>query len=668
MTEVVSAFFRGAGYMSLAGLTGGALFLLNSGWSQDARISEWRARWIRVLPLALAISLLSAVAVLLLQVATTVGISPTDVFVERKSVELFLSGTQYGRLGLVKCATAIFMLPACVAAARARTSVGQRRSLLVVAGLATGVCVIGPLSGHAAGDEQTRWMTPFHMLHVVALSAWLGGLPLWISLVRCVGSSPEDMRCEYTADALERFSGLAIACMGAIIGSGVVLTYGFVETMGDLLGTSYGLLVCGKVVLLAGVMGIASQARLRFLPFLRERAGARGLYPLAGRWVAVELLLSLMILVCAGFLSQSAPAAHDQPSWWLPFRVSVEATWPIAPTPLVVSVAALALLGSTLMLVLRWGQMGREARALTTAAGLASASVVIWQLSVPAYPDTYRRSVSAYLTVSIVQGKRHFEQHCTACHGVGGLGNGPLASMLPRPSANLSEPHTALHTAGDMFWWLTQGFPESGMPGFQRELDEQARWDVINFMRAFSQGFEARLLTTSVEYGRPWLGAPNFYFEEKDGTPRELKDFRGLGNVLLVFMSGDPDKDTSERLQKLAEWGDKNRTERLDVLVISETASVDVGRALVHVRNGAGEIMEAYDLLSRTVSNRGNGQTLDMGRRHMEFLIDRFGYIRGRWVPEEDPEGWSDVQRLKDEVVRLATEPRIRPPPDDHVH
>jgi putative copper resistance protein D len=292
--------------------------------------------------------------------------------------------------------------------------------------------------------------------------------------------------------------------------------------------------------------------------------------------------------------------------------------------------------------------------------------VALWWLSVPAYPDTYRRSTVPYLTVSIFEGKRHFERQCTACHGKGGLGDGPAAKGLPKQPANLSEPHTALHTAGDMYWWLEHGIERSGMPGFADVLSDEDRWDVINFLRAFSQGFQARVLSPSIAFERPWLGAPDFYLDSDD-TVRELRDFRERSNVLLVFP--DLGRELSvARLRELTRDLDRTRANGLVVLVISNILDAEISGSATIVRNGADEIRESYELLSRTVVNRGDGRSVDMKRSHMEFLIDRFGYIRGRWIADEETNGWSPTDRLLKQVDKLNAEPQLLPPPDDHVH
>jgi hypothetical protein len=60
-------------------------------------------------------------------------------------------------------------------------------------------------------------------------------------------------------------------------------------------------------------------------------------------------------------------------------------------------------------------------------------------------------------------------QHCAICHGAGGHGDGPGAAGLLRDPADLTAKHTADHTAGDLFWWLTHGIRGTPMPGFRHQ-------------------------------------------------------------------------------------------------------------------------------------------------------------------------------------------------------
>ncbi len=667
MTELVSVLARLAGYLSLAWLVGGAAFLLLSRPTADPVLRAWRDRASRSFPWAVSVFLLATVTGLIAQTAATVDLPLAQMIDEGEWLKSFALQTRYGRVALLKLSLVLILLAPALLLAKAKRTRSERAGAGLVLILAIVVAAAGPLAGHAAGDDLAAWLMPFQVMHAVAVSAWIGGLPAWIGLVLTVGPFANDARRCYTAVALNRFSRLATVCVVVIAVSGVALGAGFISTQGDLLGTRYGLLICGKVAVLVGILLVANHMRRVFLPAVTTVSRAPQQYAAAARWVALELGLATIVLGLAATLSQTNPAAHEQPYWWLPFRFAIDATWPVWPTPLWVVGGAMVAALSAAWVVRSRRSMAAPQLAALAAAGMAGMGVALWSLTVPAFPDTYLQSTVPYLTVSIFEGKKHFEQLCTACHGPGGLGDGPAAKGLPKQPANLSEPHTALHTAGDMYWWLGHGIQPSGMPGFADVLGDEDRWDIINFLRAFSQGFQARVLSPSVVSERPWLGAPDFYLDGDDDNARELKDFRERSNVLLVFP--DPGQQLSlARMGELSRDLDRMRSRGLVVLVISNALDAGVSGSATIVRGAADEIRESYGLLSRTLVNRGDGRSLGMKRSHMEFLIDRFGYIRGRWIADDEPNGWSPTDRLLQQVDKLNAEPQILPAPDNHVH
>jgi putative copper resistance protein D len=52
----------------------------------------------------------------------------------------------------------------------------------------------------------------------------------------------------------------------------------------------------------------------------------------------------------------------------------------------------------------------------------------------------------------------------------------------------------------------------------------------------------------------------------------------------------------------------------------------------------------------------------------MEFLLDRQGYVRARWLPGSPGQSWETVQILVDQILVLDKETPAGPPPDEHVH
>lgn len=92
---------------------------------------------------------------------------------------------------------------------------------------------------------------------------------------------------------------------------------------------------------------------------------------------------------------------------------------------------------------------------------------------------------------SLARGADLFTTHCASCHGDGGMGDGPASAGLdpaPVPIAHTSQ------MMGDsyLFWRISEGGAmdpfNSTMPAWKSALDEQARWDLINYMQALGSG------------------------------------------------------------------------------------------------------------------------------------------------------------------------------------
>lgn len=92
---------------------------------------------------------------------------------------------------------------------------------------------------------------------------------------------------------------------------------------------------------------------------------------------------------------------------------------------------------------------------------------------------------------SIERGAEIYAAQCASCHGDGGMGDGPAAAALdPAPAAIA---HTSQMLGDDyQFWRISEGGAmapfNSAMISWKGILDEDARWDVINYVQALGSG------------------------------------------------------------------------------------------------------------------------------------------------------------------------------------
>jgi putative copper resistance protein D len=394
------------------------------------------------------------------------------------------------------------------------------------------------------------------------------------------------------------------------------------------------------------------------------------------RNVLRETVLAAGILGVVAILGLTTPARHDEIAWPFTFRFDWVATkaLPGVQTRVAVGsqVATLGLVALVLALMIR----PRRWRVAALGGGIAlalGAILALRPLAVDANPTTYVRPAVPYAAASIVQGERLYRAHCETCHGVAGYGDGPAAAGLPRPPADLTAQHAADHTAGDLFWWVTHGIPGSGMPGFEDRVPPEARWDVINFVRALGAAERARDLGP-IATARPSVVAPDFTFTTGVGEGRALRDWRGRGVVLLVLFTLPGSADRLVELNRLLVAMKLRGGEILGV-PLSDPGAVYRSLADRSVYfplaiDGAEEAGATYMLFRRDLTAAGL-KPVPPPVPHMELLVDRQGYLRARWIPErlgDTRDGWGDLNRLLAEIDRLTREVPVAPLASEHVH
>jgi hypothetical protein len=81
------------------------------------------------------------------------------------------------------------------------------------------------------------------------------------------------------------------------------------------------------------------------------------------------------------------------------------------------------------------------------------------------------------------------------------------------------------------------------------------------------------------------------------------------------------------------------------------------------VSEGGREITETYKLFARSF----NDENPVLNTPHVEYLIDKQGYIRARWLPAEN-DAWRKSELLMAQVDLLRKEKPRAPAPEEHVH
>jgi len=342
VTEIAFGVARGLDYLAIALLLGGLAFLLlswrpalvdtagaGSGWPEASDAFAARAR--RMLTLAVLLGIVSGVAGIVLQGATAGGTtfwSALDPGVVREVL-----GTRFGRiwglrvldwlvLGTVLAAgvgaRAIPVLrPAAVGATGVAPAPYPRAGVLAALAVPAAFLAITPaLAGHATTQHPVAALFPLDVVHVLAMSTWIGGLVALLFVVPAATRRLEPPeRSRLLAGVLVRFSPIALMCVIALVATGVLqalIDMGW--SLSALTATPYGRAVLIKVGLLVALVALGAVNRRRIVPALRRLADGGAPPGGAGRALRralrAEVALVIVVLgVTSALVSYPPPAA-----------------------------------------------------------------------------------------------------------------------------------------------------------------------------------------------------------------------------------------------------------------------------------------------------------------------------------------------------------------------
>lgn len=263
------AFGRVLEFLGLALTLGGPLFLLTvwrpaaagtatveGGAAAEARVARGAAGGCLLLALGAAADLAAVVA-------GTTGLPPLRAL-SAPALPTFLAATRYGHVWTVR-ALAVAALAAALL--RRRRPAGAASWLPVPAASAAALATLPPTGHAAAVAGAPGWAMALDALHLLATSAWIGGLFAFATLpwplVHTLAGPAQD---RLAAELARRFSrlGTAAAAVLLVTGAWAALAHAGALARPD---TPYGLALAVKHGLFAAMLAVAAGNR---------RAGRRG--------------------------------------------------------------------------------------------------------------------------------------------------------------------------------------------------------------------------------------------------------------------------------------------------------------------------------------------------------------------------------------------------------
>jgi putative copper export protein/mono/diheme cytochrome c family protein len=625
---------------------------------EDSFTAAFRAQLPRLVWASLALGVFSGALWFILEAKSLSG-APLDMVLSREICGVVLTGTDFGRDWALRGYLALPLALSTFLAFRQGRSEPAVIGFWAALGLSAVELAMIAGAGHAAAGAG--WPGYLYLIsdgvHLLAAGAWVGGLvplALFFAAAQRYGGA-SCVRAERVATA--RFSLVGMLAIGTILATGLLNTVFLVGSIPALLGTDYGHLLLLKIALFLAMVTFAAINQYRLTPLLAELPGeakalpgSDALHPLR-RNSLIEAGLGAALLLVLGALGMTTPALHVQPQWPLPFTLNLAAIETLPRLETIVA-GALALCGVGL---LGFGLPRPRQRLQQILAGLCLFLAGGWWplqfMIVTAYPTSFYQTTVPFTAFSLMRGAQVYAENCVACHGSLGRGDGPLSKSTAVTPADLTAPHIFEHSDGDLFWWISQGIPAGGMPGFAEIVNERARWDVINFIHARAAAAQPLALLPEVTPG-PAPPAPDFIFE-RGGRQGTLRQAVAKMPVLLVLYRLPV---SLPRLRQLAAAESQLASAGLSLLAVPVDALAEDAESAAHLPDFAAvtgaETAGAYALFE----DAG-------GSVPCEFLIDRAGFLRARWTAEP-----ADTAGLLAQLDRLAQLPLQQRQPHVHVH
>jgi copper transport protein len=234
--------------------------------------------------------------------------------------DIFTSGAWNGGTDSTTVIVALIVGVACIGAfagTAARSTTRQFGG--VIAGCIAALVTL-PMVGHTRTGDFSVILSGIDIAHGLAAAIWFGGLIGLARFLRREGSTDPAM----SARVVSRFSTLAGVVFALAAASGAYLSFQYLDSLDDLVNTTYGRLLIAKIAVLLIPFALAAWNRLALVPAVEREPEASSAWRRLRGVVIVEVALLLVVVGLTGFLvlqsPQGEPAAAESGVAATPFE------------------------------------------------------------------------------------------------------------------------------------------------------------------------------------------------------------------------------------------------------------------------------------------------------------------------------------------------------------
>lgn len=206
-------------------------------------------------------------------------------------------------------AVAVDLMAAAIAAAiavAARRAQSGGRAIRAAAPILSAL-LLGVQAGstHAVSQfEGAVALSASEFLHMLGAAVWIGGIPFFLMALTELAEPAA------RAAAARRFSTMSVGAVASLLAGGALMAVYYVGTPPAFYGTSYGVMLSAKIVLLLGLLFLGA---MNFLAVRQMREEPAGPLLRTRRFAEAEIGIGLTVLFCAASLA-SLPPARDLPN------------------------------------------------------------------------------------------------------------------------------------------------------------------------------------------------------------------------------------------------------------------------------------------------------------------------------------------------------------------